>query len=429
MMFKHLLLVCVVLCFNLTYSQDSAFKYSGKVVDLNTKKPLPNVSVQIEGSLRGSSTDSSGKFEILVKGAGELLKFSLIGYEAVYLNPHKKNYRKNLIGLNPKAVEITEVVVKAKTIEIIAKSNRSYVLDYDFYSDNILMITYNNLKTGNKILLLNEKFDTLGIATIPEEPLKLFKDCLGNHHVVCEKTVYQVYYDGKTLRFLPPKSVNDFENILLPCIAMDSTNFYTVTKSGSYVVSGVFHDFNSNHTGLAYSFINKQAKIKVKLIDIIDEEAIRMKADERSGLSHKTNFQKNYYDILFTETIVFKEIFAPLYIIKNKIYVFDFINSRLQNFTASGKIINEAKMTLHKNLEWKRQMYIDEKTDKAYTLFESKGISELKEINLVTGKENGSKKIPLVFVDNIKVRGNYIYFIHKETGFDDTNYLSRMKLD
>lgn len=461
-MLRYSSLLLLLFCCTSFYSQDSTFTFKGKVVDFSDKKPLPYVSISVNGTLRGTETDSSGRFSFLITGEHKLLKFSLLGYETVYVNPYSQPGKEQLIPMKQKAKLMGEVVVSANAIQPIIKSKRSYVLDYDFYQDDILLISYGLNKSSYKVVLINNMGDTLSIIKSPEMPVRLFKDCLGNHYVVCEKNIYQVYYDDASLHFLPPQSIKDLEQVLMPCIAQDSSNLYLVDKQGSYLVTNtIFHDFYSNHTSLSYYYINKELKKKKLLLDVVDEATLRMKADERRLLSakeqgrsgdemgrvvhsnsktppqasmpamthdHRKKSVLHSFDVIFSETIVFKEIVAPLYVIKNQLYVFDFVNSTLQSFSQSGSLLKEVPMTLHRDLKWKRSMYIDEKLNKAYTLFEKNGISELKEIDLRTGKECHSEKIPLVFVENIKVNNGYIYFLHKGEEVDDTRYLSKFKI-
>ncbi|MFO8098260.1 MAG: TonB-dependent receptor [Salinibacter sp.] len=54
---------------------------SGTVTDESTGEPLPGATVQVDGSDRGTATDSEGAYEIRVS-EGETLLFSFVGYES-----------------------------------------------------------------------------------------------------------------------------------------------------------------------------------------------------------------------------------------------------------------------------------------------------------------------------------------------------------
>ena len=76
-------------------------------------------------------------------------------------------------------------------------------------------------------------------------------------------------------------------------------------------------------------------------------------------------------------------------------------------------------LSFTKALKFIRDVQVDEKTGKVFALFESNGIIELQEVNLNTGLINASYKIPFIFVNHVKVHDDYIYFIRKESGYDD----------
>src|SRR4051812_42678208 len=49
----------------ISYAQESSLVVvSGKVVDQNTKEPLPGVSILIKGTVAGTSTNNKGEFSI-----------------------------------------------------------------------------------------------------------------------------------------------------------------------------------------------------------------------------------------------------------------------------------------------------------------------------------------------------------------------------
>jgi hypothetical protein len=212
------------------FSQNSAFLLSGKILDAETKLPLRNVSISIKGTLSGTLSDTAGAFTIQVSGSPVTLSFSMLGYEkkSVRLTKDSKDV---LVELTRKTDLLEEVVIQAEPVQVVSKSKRYHVLDYDFYGDDILMITYVDLDKS-RLVLLGRQGDTLGFRKIPGEPNRMFRDCLGNLHVVCKDSIYQAFYNGNALSLLPPKSIHDFEKILLPCVAQDSSGFYLVEKYG-----------------------------------------------------------------------------------------------------------------------------------------------------------------------------------------------------
>ena len=66
---------------------------------------------------------------------------------------------------------------------------------------------------------------------------------------------------------------------------------------------------------------------KQLLVSIEDEKAMVISKDEDAYEARKrASGLSTEGDKTFTETILLKEIYAPLYNINNRIYIFDFVN-------------------------------------------------------------------------------------------------------
>jgi hypothetical protein len=423
---KNKLLFILVFCFStFAFTQNTIF---GKVVDAKTKLPLKNVAVQIDASLKGTTSDTSGFFKLSVKENEILLKFSSLGYEIKYLAVNAKKEALLLVELTEKLNVLEEVVIGSSSVEVIAKDKRNDVLDYNFYDDNILLIMQRTGGAQSKLALINPALDTLCIIKLPDEPLRLFKDCFGHHHVVCERGVYQVYSKDSLLYFLPPVSIQDFETLLAPCVAEDSVNLYFENRSGAHPVDAGFRIFNSHNHTVVYSSVSKKNKTQSTLALIRDDKTIKLREDEEYHTKLKNDAGLKP-DPLFAEVILFKEIYAPLFRINDRILIFDYVNGKIKSHNLGGEITAIATIDFHEEKSWQREMCVDEKQNKAYALFEKNGVTELKEINTVSGKLGKPTKIPFVFVGNIKVRDGYVYFLYKGKEYSDTRYLSRLKLN
>ncbi|MFL5752990.1 MAG: carboxypeptidase-like regulatory domain-containing protein [Bacteroidia bacterium] len=415
-------------------SLDSLFKISGIISDSTNLLPLKNVSIQVSGTLSGATSDSSGFFELQIREKEAVLVFSLTGYEKKFVRINHKTGGVLNIFLVKKITILDEVVISPFPIEIVIKSRNSNVFDYDFYGDNLLLISFSNSLKRSALFILDRSLDTIGRLTIPAEPVRLYKDCMENNHVVCKDSIYQVHYDKRGLYLLSPKSLGDFEKILLPCIEKDSFNIYLEKKGDSHiVVTGEFHNYKSNSHSVIYSSVNIASHKKSTLAVIADEATLKQSTEEDRHEQEKAAagmyaHSPQWADKLFAETILFKEIYAPLFNIKEKVYIFDYINSKMRIYSSSGKPEKEIPITFHRKNEWKRLMCKDAKSGRIFAVFESNGITELKEVNLTDGSIISSAKIPFVFIDDIKADNNYIYFLYKGKEDYETRYLSRLKL-
>ncbi len=100
------------------YAQEQQ-EISGVVNSLSEKAPIPGVSVYIQGSQQGTSTDTNGRFAIKAK-AGDVLIFTAVGYETKEVRVAGE--RVLHVSLAEAAAQLNEVVVTALGIERQTKS-------------------------------------------------------------------------------------------------------------------------------------------------------------------------------------------------------------------------------------------------------------------------------------------------------------------
>ncbi|MEW5675996.1 carboxypeptidase-like regulatory domain-containing protein [Flavobacterium enshiense] len=83
---------------------------SGRVYDEN-KKPMQGVSVYLDGTTIGTSTDETGKYDLSIRNTvNTMLVIRFIGYETMIIeNPFKDNNA--VIYMTPKATSLDEIVI------------------------------------------------------------------------------------------------------------------------------------------------------------------------------------------------------------------------------------------------------------------------------------------------------------------------------
>jgi len=140
-MFKKLLLtVCLILC----GLQIVRANISGKVVDINSFKPLPLVKVTAAPQNLTTLTDANGIFYFEAEEC-EKLVFSRIGYQKQFKN-FSANKEFIIVELMPKAVEIPGIKIKGEAANSIAgKTNNVEVIELNKnISENVIKTLENN---------------------------------------------------------------------------------------------------------------------------------------------------------------------------------------------------------------------------------------------------------------------------------------------
>jgi len=112
---KKLILIGFLLACTNLYAQITG-SISGSVVNKQTQQPISGISVQIEGTQRGTTTDSSGKFRIAnIPVKTYAVKFSGIGYADIIkynIIINSGNEYTFLVEMEAKNTELNTVIVK-----------------------------------------------------------------------------------------------------------------------------------------------------------------------------------------------------------------------------------------------------------------------------------------------------------------------------
>lgn len=103
------LLLCIALFLPLSLIAQQV-QVRGKVIEAETGEPLPGVSIIVDKSTRGVTTDIDGTFEIRVLPSDKLV-FSFLGLESQTINVGNKTYIE--IAMSPMASELDEVTIVA----------------------------------------------------------------------------------------------------------------------------------------------------------------------------------------------------------------------------------------------------------------------------------------------------------------------------
>jgi hypothetical protein len=114
---KQVLFLSLALCFlNISYAQNTG-SITGFVVDKSTQQPLESASIKLDGTVKGTISDSLGKFRIAgIPVKSYNLEISKIGYKTFTLynivinSGNENNYT---IELEQSTTSLTEVVIKA----------------------------------------------------------------------------------------------------------------------------------------------------------------------------------------------------------------------------------------------------------------------------------------------------------------------------
>jgi hypothetical protein len=134
----------------------------------------------------------------------------------------------------------------------------------------------------------------------------------------------------------------------------------------------------------------------------------------------------------FTQSLFYEALYAPLFILKDTICIFNHHNDFLYHYTKQNHLIDSIKISYHhpKNWrEWKKQLFVDESENKVYAFFSKDGRHYLKQINFQTGKEVLTYKLKHHSAERIKIKDGFVYYVYRPFGSTQERFLYRERIE
>jgi hypothetical protein len=173
------LLIALLLDLSLSLSAQTL---TGRVLDADTREPIPLASVYFDGTFAGTSTDDQGRFSLNVTDyRSRPLSFSAVGYVPFVWEDFDPG-KSNVVLLRREMYQIEEVTVFGEDMEkMIARKRKAYMR---LFKTQFIGLTNN----ARRCYLMNEEDITFNydsdrdtIRAIALKPLEIQNDALGYH--------------------------------------------------------------------------------------------------------------------------------------------------------------------------------------------------------------------------------------------------------
>jgi len=420
-MLKHLVGYVLFFFLCITVVGQGKLYIIGNITDATTGNPIENVHVKVQQQNVLTLSSAKGAYNLsLYKKKYPTLIFSHTTYATLY---EPLNSKKDTIYLNvklvPKVEQLIEVNIESeKKPEIVFKSAKISISDYEFSEDKYIFLAYGKrLNKDSEIYLVNEHETILGSHFIPGNPIELYTDYLGNINLICKHKIYRILVEGNQLSMfeLP---MDDFNQLIKPIVDTLEENL-------------IFSDFLQQFPRFKYYAFNPVDTSIATIKEIVHKDMDHQYNFEYYSLNNaEKQFAKRMakrfkgldkYDIAasmtgFSSNFLYEEVYAPLFVINDTIHIFDHYENKIWKFVDDTVEVGEVGFSYHqpkKKSEWKRKLIMDEVNGKVYGLFLRNGYNYLKEINTNTGKVVLEKKLTFQFVEEIKIKDGMVYYTYK----------------
>ena len=361
-------------------------------------RPISNVHIWVEGSTNGTISNKSGKFSIQVNSFPAKLHVSHLSYISKKVKVKNAQDFKSTIKLISFVQTLPTASISNKKLVDLTENYWYDISDFEIYQDHVLLLAYQwKQKVNPWLIMLNAYGDTLWSSHIGKDG-ELYKDCMGNIHLVNKKAAYQLFIEEDNFQLYPAVSIADFKEQLEPCIASHEEKIYL--EQYTYA-SQVLNYFEADISDTSYQ----------KIATIADRKSMRWLYDDAAGHSPLRNEHEQRFESLF----FYDPIYAPLIKQGDTTIIFDFVNGEIEIFDSKFKPISTVNIDFHKDIKWKEKLFVDEKNQKVYCMFRRGGFHSLHEINLWTGELSKRTDIPkFTFVGKLRIHNGNLFFLYRD---------------
>lgn len=423
---KRLLLFIALLLFqfNALLLGQNSIVICGRLTDNANHKPLHGASVQILNSNYGTNTNSKGEFCFTIPSKKHVsIVFSSLGYTKRIKELDIKDGEDSVfvsvsLVQHFTAIDTVSVFSDLRPDTLVWAPNYG-VYDFEFYEDKYILLTAEKNLTKAELRLANEQGQILTTYFVPKEggeAKEFFKDYMGYTNLICKNLIYRVNL-FKDRFLLTPLSHDDVNAFIKPIIDTVNNklifsdywkdyplfNYYSYNLNDS--LKKQFHTVENKELMESYNFEYYALKPREKL------EARRMAMDLKTDKRVIAALMSG-----FTKSMFYEPLFAPLYIIKDTICVFDHYKDKLYHFDKNGAKIDSFAISYNhpKNWrEWKHKMLKDDLENSIYAVYDKNGHKYIKQINYCNGKELGKYTLQFHSADKLKIHNGYAYYVYR----------------
>ncbi len=394
------------------FSQNKTF-VSGEIKDNETGEPLNYVSIKSWRSKNGTISNYKGRFSISVEKVPDTLILSHVAYETVKIAVNG-SMPAQLVKMIRKTSMLPEVPVSSQIAVDLIEKKLFDVVDYEFFGDSILLLAYSWREKKNPwFILMNSSGDTLQKAWVHSEGV-FYRDCMDNLFYITERAAWEITLEDSEFILKNPLNAEYFKEHITPCITGIGDKFYV--KQYSY-----------NNQVLSYYVVDTIAKDPKEFRIIADEVALRMVSD-RNRFYSMGNSEPTEADLRFEQMCFFDPIYAPLMKIKDRVVIFNFVESKFEIYNDKGELQKEGKLTFGKDKNLKEEIYADEISGRVFFKYLKNGVTTLMEYDLEKDKVIGTTELSgYKYIDKIKIHDNRLYFLYRHNEPLELTKLYRLK--
>ncbi|MCB0478336.1 MAG: hypothetical protein KDC84_09240 [Crocinitomicaceae bacterium] len=416
----------------------------GEVRNVEDHLPIPGVHVSLDSAKRNVGVSNNrGQFAFkakIRKGQSVYLlhtSFETLDFEIT--KRHMASIQNDTLDLG--SIEMSfgnrifgPVEVSSEKIpETVFGSEKFSVEDFELIdNDRILMLVYEKtLKRASELILTDASQKIITSYFIPGQAKELVHDFRNQVYLKTEDKIFHVRVNQNDMIQLTELDMKAFREQLEPI-------------EDSLYEDVYFSDFSEIYPKFSYFEYDREDTLYTEIRTIMDQVMMDMYRAEfkyvdvrtkiwAHNLQNETGIDKE--DIvgasIFTQSIYYDPLYAPMYLKNDTIYVFDFYRDFMYKFVSDQGVLDSVGVYFHhqpKKRGWENHMTQDLINDEIYGVFNRFGFTYIKPINLNTGATDGVFKLYYRYVEKIIVSDNYVYYTYRPFESTQKKFIYREKI-
>jgi len=436
---RPVLFFLFLLCAFPLRAQESRLLVLGQISRAETGELLPDAVVKVKDAKNMTLAGRNGRYAILVETSpAPTLEFIFYGCETKRIRLDEsllKKAKNDTLRLDVQLKFAPQmdsgVTVRAKGPDTVIGNWRFFIEDYMFVDERYVLLTWEKSLKAAKVTLASEAKGVIAQQNVPGEARELYRDYQGKINVLCTEGVYQVKVSGDELRLLE-LPFEQFAERMLPCV--DSLQGRII-----------FSNYSRDYPAFSYFTYDPADTSVLRLRHIVDEPLMGMYQYEFDFLKPKERLYARKMEMYtgvdkriiaatmtgFTKSHYYTPLYAPLFVVRDTICVFDHYVNALFKYDCRGKRLDSLGINYHHPKSWRdwdRRLIQDETTKELYTIYEKGGFYYLKKISTKTGQITGTFKISNTYAKHIRVRDGFVYYIYRPYESTQKKFLYREKV-
>lgn len=398
------------------------------LVDEVTGNPIQNVHVLVEKSSISFISNHKGQVQLTDWALNKNVIITHVSYDSIRISGSELKANAK-VYLKLRQYELNEFSLTSVRVETMFHTSFHYVHDYELLNEKMVLLTFNkSLKKDAAITLCGLDQKILFEVEIGEEPIDLIKDYKGVLFLKTVRSTYRLPVIGDSIA-IQKVNARDYNFHLANCL--DSISNHIIFNDYSEYLPRMnyyaFHTTDSLFFKFKYvenSIVNKMQRWEYYELPLEEKRRAR----ELANLI--PNMDKKDVGAIFTgfhQTMYYEPVSAPLFALKDSIFIFDHSSSLLYKLV-NFHLVDSVQISYHKSerfFRWKNEVLYDQSENKFHGLFMKNGYFYLKQINTCNGRVSGTFKVEKQFAESLKVHNGYVYYLHKKQSSPEKPFLYR----